>query len=123
MRRFARDPRMNQLSNETRRAIEACMRCHAVCHAMAMTHCLETGGEHLRPQHFRLMMTCAIVCQAAADLMSHKSEYNHSMCALCARVCEACAQSCEKLSGMELCVEACRLAQQTCATHTNAAPH
>jgi hypothetical protein len=105
---------MNQLSQETRACIEACLRCHAVCYAMAMTHCLETGGEHLRPQHYRLMMDCVIVCAAAADLMAHKSQFHHPFCGLCADVCEACAKSCEQLDGMELCIEACRTCAAAC---------
>ena len=36
--------------------------CHIQCLSMAMTHCLEMGGEHSRPQHLRLMMDCAAMC-------------------------------------------------------------
>jgi hypothetical protein len=81
---------------------------------MAMIHCLETGGDHVRPQHFRLMMDCAIVCESAADLMSHKSQFHHQLCGLCAEVCEACAADCEKLDGMEDCVAACRACAASC---------
>ena len=105
---------MNQLSQETVHCIEACLRCHSICYAVAMTHCLEEGGEHTRPQHFRLMMDCAIVCQAAADLMAQKSQFQHPFCGLCADVCEACAKSCEKLPGMESCVTACRACAEAC---------
>ena len=63
---------MNQFSLETRHCIEEALRCHAICLATAMTECLETGGEHVRPQHFRLMMDCVSACQFAADLLAHK---------------------------------------------------
>lgn len=36
-----------------------CLRCYSVCFGMVMRHCLETGGEHVAPAHFRLMMACA----------------------------------------------------------------
>ena len=105
---------MNQLSQETKHCIEACLKCASTCYATAMTHCLETGGEHTRPQHFRLMMDCFIVCTAAADLMAHKSQFHHPLCGLCADVCEACAKSCEALPGMEECVEVCRQCAESC---------
>ena len=107
---------MNQFSQDVRDCIEQCLRCHAVCLASAMTHCLEMGGDHVRPQHVRLMMDCVEVCQVTADLMSHKSQFYRQMCALCAEVCEACARSCDALSGMEECAAACR----ACATRCRA---
>jgi len=105
---------MNQFSQEVRDCIEQCLRCHAVCLATAMTECLEMGGNHLRPQHFRLMIDCVAVCQTAADLMAHKSQFHRQMCALCAQVCEACARSCDALSGMEECATACRSCAAAC---------
>jgi len=105
---------MNQFSEQTRDCIEQCLRCHAICLATAMTECLERGGEHVKPQHFRLMMDCALVCQTAADLMAHKSQFHRSTCAFCAEVCEACARDCETLAGMEACVATCRSCAQSC---------
>jgi hypothetical protein len=76
---------MNQFSSETRHCIEEAWRCRALCLATAMTECLERGGEHVRPQHFRLLMDCVSACQFAADLMAHKSQFHREACALCAR--------------------------------------
>jgi hypothetical protein len=105
---------MHQLSDETRATIEACLECHNICYAMLMTHCIETGGAHVRPQHVRLMMDCADICAAAANAMARKSQFHRQLCALCAEVCEACADDCEKLDGMEACVKTCRLCAQAC---------
>jgi hypothetical protein len=105
---------MNQLSFETRYAIQEALRCHAVCLATAMTVCLETGGEHVKPQHFRLMMDCVAACQFAADMMAHKSQFHRQACALCADICEACANDCEQMDGMEECVAACVSCAKTC---------
>jgi hypothetical protein len=105
---------MNQLSVETRHGIEDALHCHAVCTATFMTVCLETGGEHTKPQHARLMMDCAAMCQLAADLMAHKSQFHRRACALCAEICEACARDCEPMDGMEECVAACRACAQSC---------
>jgi hypothetical protein len=105
---------MNQLSDQTRHCIEEAQRCHSVCLATAMTECLEKGGEHVKPQHFRLMMDCASICQLAADLMAHKSQFHRQTCALCAEICEDCARDCAGMSGMEDCVAACRACAQSC---------
>ncbi|HEY4266342.1 MAG TPA: four-helix bundle copper-binding protein [Micropepsaceae bacterium] len=105
---------MNQLSAETRHGIEEALRCHGVCLATAMTHCLEMGGEHVKPQHFRLMMDCAAMCQLAADLMAHKSQFHRQSCAFCADICEVCARDCEHMEGMEDCAAACRSCAQSC---------
>jgi hypothetical protein len=46
--------------------IEDCLRCYRVCFEMAMTHCLEHGGRHVEPGHFRIMMACAEICRLRA---------------------------------------------------------
>ena len=79
-----------------------------------MNHCLEHGGKHVEPRHFRLMMNCAEICRTAADFMLSGSELHDKVCAVCADVCEACAQSCESIGGMDECVQACRLCAQSC---------
>jgi hypothetical protein len=105
---------MHATSHETDGCIDACLACHKPCLGMAMTHCLEAGGEHISPQHFRLMVDCAAICATAADLMSHKSQFHKQMCGLCAEVCDTCADDCERLDGMEACVEACRTCAARC---------
>jgi hypothetical protein len=105
---------MNQLSQQARDGIEALQHCHAICHAMAMTHCLEMGGEHARPQHLRLMLDCAGICAFTADALGRKSQFHTRLTALCAEVCETCAADCEALGGMEKCVAACRDCARIC---------
>jgi hypothetical protein len=94
--------------------IEACQRCHDVCLQMAMTHCLQQGGEHVEPEHFRLMLNCAEICQTSANFMLSNSALHGSVCAVCAEVCEACADSCEQVGQMDQCVQACRQCAQQC---------
>ncbi len=50
---------MEHMTTEMRACIEECLRCHATCLSMAMSHCLEAGGKRTEPGHFRLMMACA----------------------------------------------------------------
>ncbi len=94
----------------------ACTRCAQMCQHMAMNHCLESGGEHVAPPHFRLMSDCAEVCQLSARLILGSSEFAEDFCALCAEVCLACADSCDRLEGMDDCAQACRDCAQHCET-------
>ncbi len=50
---------MHHVSREFQRCIDECLRCYQTCFGMAMNHCLESGGEHVEPKHFRIMMACA----------------------------------------------------------------
>jgi len=105
---------MNNLSRETADAILALQHCHAVCGSMAMTHCLEMGGEHARPQHLRLMLDCAGLCAFTADALGRKSQFHNRFAALCAEVCETCEKDCEALGKMDDCVQACRTCAARC---------
>lgn len=111
---------MHAFDRQTTECIDACLECHRVCLGMAMTHCLETGGEHVKPQHFRMMIDCAVICATAADFMMHKSQFQREMCALCGSICETCATDCEKRDGMEECVEACIACAKSCAAMARA---
>jgi hypothetical protein len=94
--------------------IEACNHCHQVCLQTAMNHCLEAGGKHIEAGHFRLMMSCAEICQASANLQLISSPFHRRLCGLCAEICEACAEDCEKMGGMDECVEACKACAESC---------
>jgi hypothetical protein len=105
---------MHQLSQKLRDCINECQQCHAICLSTAMTHCLEEGGRHVEPVHFRLLTACAVICQTAADFMLMQDKHHQRVCAVCAEVCEACAKSCEEIGGMKECVEACRRCAESC---------
>jgi hypothetical protein len=96
--------------------IEACIACYQTCLAAAMHHCLEEGGEHTEPRHFRLMMACAEMCRTTAHIMMTGYDGHAAVCALCADICERCADDCERLDGMEDCVAACRACAHICRT-------
>lgn len=102
------------IPEDMRQCIEECLRCHAVCLGMASHHCLEAGGAHVEPIHFRLMLACAEACQSAANFMLIGVPHHRAQCGICAQVCEDCAKSCEELSDMQECVEACRRCAEHC---------
>jgi hypothetical protein len=103
------------MAHDKRQAcIHAAMACYQTCLGTAMTHCLEMGGEHVAPAHFRLMMSCAQICQTSAHLMMIESEQAKALCVLCADVCKICADDCERIGDMDVCVTACRHCAETC---------
>jgi hypothetical protein len=105
---------MQHLDTKTAACIEACLRCYQSCFGSVMTHCLEKGGKHVEPEHFRLMSTCAEVCRTAAHLMLMKSAHAKHLCKECAEICDECAADCEKLGDMKDCAEACRRCAEAC---------
>jgi hypothetical protein len=99
---------MNHMSPAMQSCIDDCLRCYQTCFGMAMTHCLEQGGKHIEPAHFRLMIACAEICKTSADFMLMKSPHCKHICHECAEICEECAKSCEQLGDLQQCVAACR---------------
>ena len=102
------------LSAEMQHCIQQCQNCHAVCVSEASAHCLERGGKHVEPEHFRTMLDCAEICQTSANFMLRNSNLHIHTCRACAEVCEACARSCEQVGDMQGCVEACRRCAESC---------
>jgi len=67
-----------------------------------MHHCLEVGGKHTEPQHFRLMMARTEVCRTSAVLMLIGSASHLMQCDLCAKACHACAKECRQMASRAL---------------------
>jgi hypothetical protein len=93
--------------------IDACRLCHETCLQTALTHCLQQGGKHVEPEHFRLMINCAELCQTSVNFMLGQSPLHAVVCNACAQVCRACAESCDEVGDMDECARVCR----DCAAH------
>ena len=78
-----------------RACIQECQNCHNVC-TETIAHCLEMGGDHAEPNHIRLLLDCAEICQTSANFMLRMSEFHGQTCGVCAEVCERCAEDCER---------------------------
>ena len=79
---------MDHLSDAMRACVEACLKCHGTCLSMALNHCLPMGGKHTEPSHFKLMMACAEMCQASANVMLVGTDLHQRSCGLCADICD-----------------------------------
>lgn len=105
---------MADSSDAMQACLEACLHCTRTCLGMASHHCLEMGGQHVEPEHFRLMLACAEACRASAQLIQIGSPVHRHQCGACAEICAACARSCEAVGDMDACVAACRACEAAC---------
>lgn len=99
---------------DMQQCIDECLHCYRTCMQTAMNHCLEAGGRHVEPSHFRLMLNCSTLCRTAAEFMMSSSPLHAQVCAACAVACDACADSCEQVGDMDDCVQACRACAASC---------
>ena len=107
---------MAHVTQEMRQCIEECVNCHSIC-LETVTHCLQKGGKHANPTHISTLLDCAEICQTSANYMLRGSELHPETCALCATICDRCAQSCEQVGDddvMKRCAEACRRCAESC---------
>lgn len=103
-----------RLTDDMQACADLCTACSKTCLSEAMNRCLEAGGEHLEPKHFRLMMACAEICRSAAAVMLIGVPQHVFVCNACAEICRACADSCEKIGDMTECAKICRTCALSC---------
>ncbi|HAX91388.1 MAG TPA: four-helix bundle copper-binding protein [Rhodospirillaceae bacterium] len=105
------------MEQDMKKCIQLCTECKSMCQSHLYQHCLEVGGEHVSPEHVKIMTDCYQACGVAADSMERKSSFYKKQCDICAQICESCANSCEKMGDHEMkecahknreCADACR---------------
>lgn len=107
------------MNQEMQECINNCQNCHAVC-LETISHCLEMGGEHASAKHIGLLQDCAQICATSADFMLRMSNYHSQTCGVCAAICQACAEECERMATgdaadvMQRCADACRKCAESC---------
>lgn len=67
---------MRVMSPEMKACIDKSLACYKERLSTAMNHCLELGGENIKPSHLRLMMACAEICRTSAHFMLMNSEHH-----------------------------------------------
>ena len=120
------DPSGHYLDDEMLACIQVCSDCHKAC-LQTIPYCLQAGGRHAEPNHVRLMMDCAEICQTSANFMLRGSDLHVHTCAACAEVCERCARDCAAMSEndtrMAACAEMCRRCAASCRAMAAHAVH
>lgn len=97
--------------------IEKCLACVDACNFCASS-CLKEEHLHMMAKCIQLDMECAVICNAAAQLMSMNSGYAEAICRICADICDACAAECSKHENdhCQACAKACRECAAACRT-------
>ena len=105
---------MSHEQNQT--LIDAMTNCAAECnHCVAA--CLEEEAVTMLARCIKLDIDCAEICMLAASYISRGSESGQHILNACAKVCEACADECEKHSHMDhckKCANVCRACAELC---------
>jgi hypothetical protein len=124
--------------------IDACMRCANACEFCATCDLKEqertlvqiaeesaTAGAatsaDVNQQIVKIMTSCAqinrecaTICWTSAALMSMDSQFAKQFCNLCADICDACAQECERrdIDHCKVCAKTCRICAEECRRMT-----
>lgn len=106
---------MHKMDSKMKSAMESASKCHKKC-LETISHCLEMGGEHTEKSHMTTLMDCAEICMVAEHSMMRESPTHMSISVACAVVCDACAESCERIEDkeMEECAKACQKCAEDC---------
>lgn len=108
---------MKHNSPEMQQCLTNCLDCHRICLA-TVPHCLQMGGQHAAATHIGLLLDCAEICQTSANFMLRMSDFHTRVCAVCAEICDRCAQDCQQLANgdalMQQCAETCRRCAESC---------
>ena len=99
--------------DEMKKCVQLCEECHALC-IQTVGHCLDLGGRHAAPDHIRLLLDCAQICETTADYLIRRSSLHERMCGLCAEVCRQCADNCLQVAGDDQMVKKCAEMCKTC---------
>lgn len=92
--------------------IQACMACAAAC-----DRCFGEPDVDMMRDRMTLDVDCADACRLAAAVMAWGGQLAPAVCALCARMCDACGTECARHGQVhcqdcarvcELCAKACR---------------
>jgi hypothetical protein len=97
--------------------VKACLGCYKTC-LKTIEHCLEQGDSYAAPDHISLLQSCAELCLLAANFMLRNAEFSRELRQLCIKICQKCADQCERLAGddyvMKQCAEMCHTCVTTC---------
>jgi hypothetical protein len=94
------------------KCIEQCQKCQEFC-LDTINQCLKRGGPHADPDHIRMLMACAEICDTCARFMLLGSSLYAKVCEVCADVCDACSKECGRLQDT-VCADTCRRCTEIC---------
>ena len=97
--------------------IDACLNCATEC-SQCMSACIREKSGKDMSKCILLDRECAAICMTAAEIISIEGEHMHEICGVCAKICDSCAEECERHSRHHdhcaRCAEACRNCAEEC---------
>jgi hypothetical protein len=104
------------MHNENKYIISELNACVAECnHCFAA--CLGEKNIGMLANCIKLNRECADICQMTASILARGSEHSHLFLNICAAICTACADECERHSHehCKACAAACRKCANACS--------
>lgn len=105
----------NVLNQEQLACIRACNECVVACLQCA-SECLKESDPKAMARCIALAMECADFCRMTASSVAMGGEHINAVCALCAVVCQTCANECAKhpMAQCQICADACEKCAAVC---------
>ena len=99
--------------------IDACIECIDACN-VCFDACLEEDHMKMMADCIRLDRECADICALAVKSMQSNSPFANEICNLCAVICKACGEECQKHDHdhCQKCAGACFKCADACLSMT-----
>ncbi|WP_148631231.1 four-helix bundle copper-binding protein [Bacillus sp. E214] len=99
--------------------IDACIECIDACN-VCFDACLEEDHMKMMAYCIRLDRECADICALAVKSMQSNSPFAKEICNLCAVICKACGEECQKHDHdhCQKCAGACFKCADACLSMT-----
>ena len=94
------------------KCINLCYGCAQACDACTAA-CLNEKDVKKLTMCIELNQDCAEACVWTARYMARNSVLSEAACSMCAEICDACADECEKHKTMEHCVKCAKACRET----------
>lgn len=102
-------------------AIDACLNCVQTCTACADSDLIEEDIQAMRVC-IALCQRCADICEATARVLSRPGQWDHQvvrpLLQACVRACTTCGEECDRHAEHHrhcaICAKACKACVQTC---------
>jgi hypothetical protein len=91
--------------------------CYSSC-SQTLIYCLDAGGELAEPDHLRVLIDCAEICQCSQNSLLRRSKLSQLLATVAIEACEKCAESCRALDGsddqLDSCADTCLQCAESC---------
>jgi len=111
---------VTSVTDKYQSCIDACTKCAQACYE-CFDACLKETNVNERTNCIKILVECAMMCQASASVMSMDGQYATDHCKMCATICEKCAYECNIFEDAHCkkCADICTMCAKECKTMAN----